>query len=872
MGTEVINLIAGIGVVIIALVGIGLLVYFYLARQKAPSTSEFYTDQLAKAEKAKTEKNYEKAKKAYKKLIQGYTRHKNPPSNFGQYVGRAYFELGQFDRAVKNVPGAVNNYLQALNFGRLPEPIIQFMAQELSRQNTTSPQAVSVYTLHLTNLRAQGLPDDSVIEFLKSICQRSLQPDITADTLKFIIELSKKLIEADSKLEWAYLAQGISYGRIGSIEDAIQSLTQAEQILPTRSITPYYLGIYYFQKKDLENAYQAFRRSLNVDPNQPEALYYTSKTLLEKFINSGEATFLEEAASCNENACKLQPARPDYWFTLGRVRSHQAQGDLARNAFQQAVSLEPGNFDYQITLAELLCAQGDLPNAINTYQQAVKISPNDLAANQKLAELLYKTSQFNEAESVFKRVLTLKPNDNDALVGFGCSQFEQNKYQEAVGSLSQVNNHTRESLYRMGRSYSLTQLSTQALAVYERYLHEFGDQTDVYFFAGCALSQEKRWSEAIKLFEQAEVTAQNAGESRDDISFYTGLAYFYLGNFEQAMNRLKLAGKRAPTDPRAPYVVALIYILMKKWEDALSMLGFCIRSNPGFYPAHFGRGVVLENMAQYADAESAYQKGFQIKPEWFSALSRLGIVQAKQAKWADAYSNLTACSQRGMNDDEITFYLALSETSQGDLKQALPRWDLLLAKYPKDNAILTNWLHTVFSTGVAEFEQGNYSEAVNAWEKCLKYQPNNQDLQDCIVEGLIRLGANSLNQANNSDKFIQAHQALTNALQLQGNSLRTHYYLGLLLLVQGRYDDAEKHLQFLAKEDFEPERARYFLAISALQQGKLALAQRLLQELEPVAPGFYPSYQIILANLAILQQEWPRAFDIYNSILAPQVS
>ena len=143
----------------------------------------------------------------------------------------------------------------------------------------------------------------------------------------------------------------------------------------------------------------------------------------------------------------------------------------------------------------------------------------------------------------FSSTLRLKPKDNAALIGFGCSQFEQGKYQEFVGSLSQVTNHTSESLYRLGRSYSLMQRSAQALGIYVRKcIREFGDQTDVYFFAGCALSQEKHWSEAIMMFEQAEITAQKSGKNRSDVSFYTGLAYYYEGNFEKAINWLKITG------------------------------------------------------------------------------------------------------------------------------------------------------------------------------------------------------------------------------------------------------------------------------------------------------------------------------------------
>jgi tetratricopeptide (TPR) repeat protein len=118
----------------------------------------------------------------------------------------------------------------------------------------------------------------------------------------------------------------------------------------------------------------------------------------------------------------------------------------------------------------------------------------------------------------------------------------------------------------------------------------------------------------------------------------------------------------------------------------------------------------------------------------------------------------------------------------------------------------------------------------------------------------------------------EAEETLTSALKLQDDVLRSHYYLGLLFLIQGKHDDAETHLQLLAKEDFETERVRLFLAISAVQQGKVDQAQLLLQELEPYAPNLYPTYQVLLANLAIPQEDWPKALDLYRSVLDPQTS
>jgi len=375
---------------------------------KSPSTEEFYTDILAKADHAKAKNNPEKAKSLYIKLIKGYAREKNRPSSFGRYVGQAFFELGQQDRQEKNTSGAIKNFLQAMPFVRLPAPIIQWLAEELSRQNNITAHAISVYAMHLSNLRGEGLPDDKIVEFLKEKCQSSVEPDTTSETLKSITELTTKLITADPKIEWAHLARGVSYGRMGNMEEAIKSLCQAEEILPSRSITPYYLGYYYFQRKDLGNAELAFRRSLNIDPKQPEVLFHLSKVLLEKSGKGSDASLLTEATTFMEQACILQAARPDYWFSLGCMRALQADAASARNAFQKSVDLEPGNFEYQITFADLLSTQGDLLNAINAFRQAKKLVTSDLHANQGLAISLYKTGEFHESESLFRYILELK--------------------------------------------------------------------------------------------------------------------------------------------------------------------------------------------------------------------------------------------------------------------------------------------------------------------------------------------------------------------------------------------------------------------------------------------------------------------------------
>ena len=56
----------------ILLLGLGISVIFFIQRKKAPGTLEFYVREIAKAEKARQSRDYEKARKVYKYLIQGY--------------------------------------------------------------------------------------------------------------------------------------------------------------------------------------------------------------------------------------------------------------------------------------------------------------------------------------------------------------------------------------------------------------------------------------------------------------------------------------------------------------------------------------------------------------------------------------------------------------------------------------------------------------------------------------------------------------------------------------------------------------------------------------------------------------------------------
>ncbi|MEM8827916.1 MAG: tetratricopeptide repeat protein [Cyanobacteria bacterium P01_G01_bin.19] len=178
----------------------------------------------------------------------------------------------------------------------------------------------------------------------------------------------------------------------------------------------------------LEQAEQAYRQILSIQPNYPEALYGLGILAQQKGELSEAENFLDTAAQVQPNSVKIL-------FTLANLRQLQGQLVAAEAAYKRAIILRPDAVSIHNNLGYTLQQQSKWEEAITCYKKALKLQPNCVEADVNLGNALHaqgklspekqthyaelnhklglgrkKAGDFKTAEIYFQKALELSPN------------------------------------------------------------------------------------------------------------------------------------------------------------------------------------------------------------------------------------------------------------------------------------------------------------------------------------------------------------------------------------------------------------------------------------------------------------------------------
>ncbi|MEM8827917.1 MAG: tetratricopeptide repeat protein [Cyanobacteria bacterium P01_G01_bin.19] len=149
----------------------------------------------------------------------------------------------------------------------------------------------------------------------------------------------------------------------------------------TRNFHILQLAAKYHQANDFTQAKQFYSKILEVEPNQPDALYGLGVLERQRGKDS-------EAEKMFRALLDIQPKYFKAWFSLGNLYQAQGQWLKAEQAYQQALILRPNEAPIYNNLGYTQKLQGKLDEAICCYQQALSIQPNCKEAEVNLIEAL----------------------------------------------------------------------------------------------------------------------------------------------------------------------------------------------------------------------------------------------------------------------------------------------------------------------------------------------------------------------------------------------------------------------------------------------------------------------------------------------------
>jgi len=333
----------------------------------------------------------------------------------------------------------------------------------------------------------------------------------------------------------------------------------------------YRRGFVAHQAGRLQEAEQAYREVLAVEPAHPDALHLLGVVAHQVGRNEIAEDYIGQAIA-------RAPRRADFHNNLGLVLNQLGRSVEAEAALATALRLNPKYPDALNNLGIALAAQGRHDEAVATYRKALKLQANYPDACNNLG-LAYKAlGRLAEAEARFRAALTFKPD-----------------FAEAHGNLGLV-------LAAQGRG-------ADAEASYRAALRLRPTHREALNNLGVLLSDRGEWSQAEGVLRDAVRLDPEAPDAYRNL----GAALTHLKRASEAEPMLRLATRLAPDAPEAHFNLGAALHDLRRLGEADTAYREALRLRPDFADAHNNRAYSLLLAGRYAEGWREYEWRWRTK-------------------------------------------------------------------------------------------------------------------------------------------------------------------------------------------------------------------------------------------------------------------
>jgi tetratricopeptide (TPR) repeat protein len=408
----------------------------------------------------------------------------------------------------------------------------------------------------------------------------------------------------------------------------------------------------------------------------------------------------KEAAAAYRRSLDLEPDNPDAELAMANSLLADDQLDAALTVFQGLVAADPTNAQAEIRIAEIQRRQGHFDDALATIQKAktqIQDSPPspELSVNEAL--IYDAMGKYDQAITI----LTGLVND---------STHPEGKYSDAEKQ------NRAYFLNRLGAIYREQDRTSDAVAAYKQIIDLGGDYVEAGYQGEIdAYRDAHQWKdltatavEAAKVLPkdhaiqmvyaqqladtgqvdagQALAKAQLTGTA-DDLDVRQRLAEFYirLKRFKEAGDELDKADALAtkPEDKLyMDYLRGEFYERQKMYDQAEVQFRKALAIDPQNPAVLNYLGYMLADQGEkLPEALKMIQQAVELEPQNYAYLDSLGWVYFKTGQYALAEDNLRKAIERMNTDPALHDHLGEVYEKTGKLKMAVLQWERSMTEY-----------------------------------------------------------------------------------------------------------------------------------------------------------------------------------------------
>ena len=427
---------------------------------------------------------------------------------------------------------------------------------------------------------------------------------------------SKKIIDADPKDALAHNILGSAYMARGSYDEGMKELNRATEIDPKIIDAHLNKGIFHLSKGREKEAETDLQTAVKVAPD----VLNTRMILVTYYMR--QKNYAKAMATLNQGVSGKKSDAPLY-NAMAAVMFAQNRQAEALTYLQKAKEIDPAFLTASFNLASYYAANGEHEKALNECRDVLRKDPQNVKAMLTMAALLELKGRDSEAYDFYKKA-------------------QETKNGAAFLALAQYHMKKKEA--------------GKALAVLDEAVKAIPRNTAALEMRGRILVEEKKFSEALKAFDDIESIAPDKGiplkiktyvmmkdipkaqeEARRIITLKPNSAYGYImlasvyesqNELGRAIDEMKNGLRVDGNNVQAILTLGNLYAVKKDYAAAMTAYGDALRKNPDFAPAVFAQGALLDQSGRKKEAVKKYREALEKSEGYLPALNNLAYLCA----------------------------------------------------------------------------------------------------------------------------------------------------------------------------------------------------------------------------------------------------
>ena len=469
----------------------------------------------------------------------------------------------------------------------------------------------------------------------------------------------KEAQKLDSNSEEVVLNMARLYGEQGDAQRAADTLAAVPQEDRTARIE-FALGASYDMLKKPKQAAEAYKRSLDLEPDNPDAQRgLANALLLDNQLDAAMKVYAQLAAA--------DPQDAQTQIHISEIQRRQGHYDEALATLEKAKAQLPDNSDLKL---ELSYNQALVDDALGRFDDAQKVLTSILASTA------HPEGKYSEQE---------KSNRSLFLDRLGSIYRDQNKTPEAVAAYKQM--------VDLGGDFAVRGFQGEVDAY--RDAHQWKEATVVAAEAAKALPSNTaiqtmyagQLADTGKVDEGIALAKAQLKTNPEDRDVHVALAQIYirLKRFKEANEELDIASSTATKQEDKLYMYFLrgeLYDREKMFDQAEAQFREALKLDPQNAAVLNYLGYMLvDHERKVTEALQMIRQAVELDPQNGAYLDSLGWAYFKAGQYTQAEENLRKANERINTDPTVHDHLGEVYEKTGKLKQAVAQWERSMTEY-----------------------------------------------------------------------------------------------------------------------------------------------------------------------------------------------